>query len=448
MVDPRALARELYAAAIAGADPEAAARSAVARLTPAPTPGARTWIIAIGKASIAMTSGAVRTLVDRGIVPAGGVVVAPSAAPSPHPAVEVIVGDHPVPGARSLAAARAIGEIVARVRPGDLVLALISGGGTSLAAAPDDAAGLTQEDVASLYRSLLRSGADIATMNAVRKRLTRWGAGRLARALAGARLVCLAASDVAHDDVAVISSGPCSPDPVTAPTLVGSLQAAGLWSAIPGAARMALEAAARGELPETPKPSDPAFRQVTTRVILANAQALAATAARASALGIDEVVVATAPLIGEASICGVRLASELLALRKRERLPKLTRCVIWGGETTVTLGPAPPATDGSPRGGRNQELALAAARSLGDAGDRAEGVVLLAAGTDGRDGPTDAAGAIVDRWTWSAIGSAGRDPAADLACHDAYDALDAAGALLRTGPSGTNVMDVVIGLLL
>lgn len=394
-----------------------------------------------------MASGVVAALAGSGREPAGGVIVAPRVDPSPHPEITVVAGDHPIPGAGSERAAAAIGAVASQVGPGDTVLALVSGGGSSLAAAPAaDVDQFTQADMAALYEALLASGADIAAINSVRKRFARWSGGRLALAVGGAHVHCLVVSDVPGDDVASISSGPCAADPVTAPKLVARAQASGLWARLPGPAQRHLTAAARGEAPETPKPQNPAFQHVSTRVIVSNAHALAAAAERARTLGVGEVAVERTPLTGEASIAGVRLASDLIARRKRARGPWTPHCVIWGGETTVTFA----AGGGSPHGvgGRNQEIALAAARSLADGGDAARGITLLAAGTDGRDGPTDAAGAIVDSLTWSSVQGAGRKPETDLATHNAYSALDAAGALLRTGPTGTNVMDVVIGLIL
>ncbi|HEU5039710.1 MAG TPA: MOFRL family protein, partial [Gemmatimonadales bacterium] len=197
-----------------------------------------------------------------------------------------------------------------------------------------------------------------------------------------------------------------------------------------------LAAVERGEMPETPKPGDEAFARVSLELVASNRLALDAAAKRAAELGLDPVV-SEAPLAGEASAVGSSVAATLLQDCVTATIPQPPRCLIWGGETTVTLGDTPGL------GGRCQELALAAARTLAGAPD---GVALLAAGTDGRDGPTDAAGAIVDAGTWAAIARAGRDPARDLLAHDAYHALDAAGALLRPGLTGTNVMDVVIGI--
>jgi hydroxypyruvate reductase len=437
--------RELYAAAVAGALPADATRAAVAAL--ALSPATPVHVIGIGKAAREMANGALSALDAAGVRVAGGVLVSPGPVPTGGPPrIPMVIGDHPVPREQSEQAARAIGDAVARINATDQVIVLISGGGSSLAAAPAPEAGpMTQADVGALYEALLESGADIDLVNAVRKRFTRWSGGRLAAALAPAAVHCLIVSDVPGDDPGTVSSGPCAPDPVTAQTLVARLRS--VWSRLPEFAQTHLMAASRGDAPETLKPGAAAFAHVDTQIVASNRQALAAAATRASTMGFDEVSIEAQPLDGEAAICGLRLASDLIARRKRARGPaaQRSRCFIWGGETTVTLGERQ-VTD-SPLGGRSQELALAAARSLSDAAAHADGIALLAAGTDGRDGPTDAAGAIVDRWTWSAIEGAGRDPARDLATHDAYRALDAAGALIRSGPTGTNVMDVVIGLI-
>ena len=447
----------MFEAAVAGAQPRGATRDAVSALEiPA---AAAIWVIALGKAAHAMAAGAIEGLADRQREVAGGVIVAPavtstlSIPQAIEPALaqlRVVAGDHPIPGPQSAAAADAIGDTAASVHDGDHVIVLLSGGGTCLAAAPAaDVKGFSQNDLAELYSALMTSGADITAMNAVRKRFTRWAGGRLAVALAQTWVHCLIVSDVVGDDVASISSGPCVADPLTGAALVASLERSGIWSRLPGAARRHLSAVASGEAPETPKPRDAAFAHVAVRVIVSNANAMSAAAAAARTAGIDEVTVAELPLSGEASIAGVRLASELMARQKRARGPdaRKSKCVIWGGETTVTFAGAgvPPA---EALGGRNQELALAAARSLDDDGEQMGRIAILAAGTDGRDGPTDAAGAIVDGTTWRAVEAAGRDPAADLSSHAAHRALGAAGALLKTGQTGTNVMDIVIGLIL
>lgn len=431
---PRELLIELYRAATAAVDPAPALRARLAELPPGSGPR---WILALGKAAGPMARAAVETLAGWGTEPAGGVVVAPAFEPAPHRALTAVRGDHPEPGEGSLAAARALGEAAALVSPDHEVWVLLSGGATSLLAAPVD--GLSPEELRALYALLLGSGLDITAMNRIRKRFSRWGGGRLAQALAPARVRVFAVSDVIGDDLASIGSGPCVPDPTTAAEVRRLLEAAGLWDRIPGAARRSLLASESGETAETPKPGDRAFAEVTLELIASNRLAVEAAARRAVELGLDPEVVDT-PLAGEAAAAGAHIAAALLQHYDRPDNPQRSgrRCLIWGGETTVTLGDAQPGL-----GGRCQELALSAARVLAGAPDE---VALLAAGTDGRDGPTDAAGAVVDGGTWAAIAAAGRDPIRDLAAHDAYHALDAARALLRTGLTGTNVMDIVIGL--
>jgi glycerate 2-kinase len=361
-------------------------------------------------------------------------VVAPAASASPHPSLRCLAGDHPEPGPGSFEAADALAAVGAQVAPADEVWVLLSGGTTSLIGAPEP--GLSADDLTRLYSLLLGSGLDITAMNRIRKRFSRWGGGKLARALAPARVRVYIVSDVIGDDLASIGSGPLVPDPTSAAEVRDLLQRADLWSRLPESARGLVASAEAGKTAETPKPGDQAFARVTLELIVSNRLALEAAARRAAELGLAAELVET-PIAGEASETGASVAAKLLynCAQKSESQPS---CTIWGGEATVTLGQGPTGL-----GGRSQELALAAAQVLEGA---PEGTALLAAGTDGRDGPTDAAGAIVDGSTWSAIARSGRDPTRDLAIHDAYHALDAAAALLRPGLTGTNVMDIVIGV--
>lgn len=392
--------------------------------------------MALGKAALPMAEAAVHSLQRRGLEPAGGVIVAPAPGRSPHPRVTYIQGDHPEPGSGSLAAAEALGAMTARVKARDEVWVLLSGGTTSLVGAPE--AGLAPHELTAIYRLLLGSGLDITAMNRIRKRFTRWGGGKLARALVPARVKVYIVSDVIGDDLPSIGSGPCVPDPTTAAEVRALLEGAGLWRRIPESARTLVTLAEAGTTAETPKPGDPAFARVTLELIASNRLALEAAAKRATDLGLVPSVMET-PISGEASAVGATIATHLLDRRAPDpHAQPGAFALIWGGETTVSLG-----DNGGGLGGRCQELALAAARVMKNAPD---GLALLAAGTDGRDGPTDAAGAIVDGKTWAAIAANGRDPARDLAGHDAYHALDAAGALLRPGLTGTNVMDIVIGI--
>jgi hydroxypyruvate reductase len=435
----RELAVAIHAAAVAGVDPRAATRTAVAsRLDDVEDP---VWIVALGKASLGMAEAAVTSLREREVDLAGGVIVAPESGPSPHERLSIVVGDHPVPGSGSREAAERIESVAREIGGRGTVFVLLSGGATSLVAAP--AASVPDRDLVRMFEALLTSGADITVMNAVRRRFTRWGGGRLARALAPARVHCLIVSDVVGDDISSIGSGPCAPDSLTAHDVMAVIERDGLEPFVPRALRDLLRDGSTLDSP--PAAGDPVFARVECEVILGNGSALAAAAAHARQLGLDPVKVVAEPLLDDATFTAQRLVDELVRFREAslpgDDAPALG-CMLWGGETTVRLGAGPPIP-----GGRCQELALAAAEALRSEGERGDGITILAAGTDGRDGNTDAAGALADGTTWNAVRDAGRDPADDLAAHRAHEALDAVGALLRTGLSGTNVGDVVVGVV-
>ena len=424
MSDPRALLLELYSAAIDAAQPGPAVTAALegAALRQ------RVHLIAIGKAAPAMAAAGAASIGAAGRALAGGVIVSTAEAlPSESIAgLSVLTGDHPVPGKRSVRAATAIADAVRRVEPDDSVLVLLSGGASSLAAAP--VPGINLDELVALNEALLASGLDISAMNRVRKRFLQWGAGRLAQALAPAEVRCLIASDVVDDDIAVIGSGPCAPDDSTAEDVAAILTSGAIRERVPPAIFPLLADVSAGRIAETPGRGDPAFAGVHSEVIVRNRIALAGAAERAAALGLAAEVMA-APLSGEAAAAGTAIGR---GLDGREP----GRCRIRGGETTVPLGTS------TGTGGRCQELALAAAREMAGR----TGVTLLAAGTDGRDGPTEAAGALVDGDTWARIGDAGRDAAVDLGRHDAFPALADAGALIPQRATGTNVADIVITL--
>ncbi len=421
----RELLLDLYQAALRSADPAAAVTR---ELTERPLPSAApVHVVAIGKAATGMAAAALGILEATRTPLAGGIIVGPqgSGAGSRLP---IRVGDHPLPGINSTNAADAIAHAVSGMPSTHQVLVLLSGGASSLAAAP--VAGVTDDDLATLWAFLLQSGQPISAVNAIRKRFVRWGAGRLAGSIAPRTVTVLCISDVIGDDPGTIGSGPCAPDLRSAREVLGLLEALSSDTELPASVRRHLERQASGAIPDTLKPGDPAFRNVTTHVIASNRLAVQGIRNRAEELGLA-VLAGASDLSGEARDAGTRIGAFLRAGGGG------ANCFVWGGETTVTLGGKVTGL-----GGRCQELALAAAAELEDV----PGVALLAAGTDGRDGPTDAAGAVVDGATWAGVTGAGREPERDLASHDAYHALDAVEALLRTGPTGTNVMDVVIGL--
>jgi len=431
-VDSATLLRTLYDAAVAAADPHAPTRDALRQQLAERTDDGRGWIVAVGKAAARMAEAARLAAGDTELELAGGVVVGTELAAVDVP-LESVVGDHPIPGARSRRAAERLGALTHAVLPDDHVLLLISGGTSSLIAAPADR--VDGHALGEAFRILLGAGGgvDITVMNAIRRRFLRWGGGRFAAAVAPAPVHQVILSDVVGDDPAVIASGPATPDPHTAHELRALLEEHRLVARLPAALIAYLEQVIAGHVAETPKPGDAVFQNVSAPVIIGRTRlhdgvAQAARANRVPCTVHEEAV------IGEAGERG-----KAIALSLATGAPPGIHC--WSGETTVTLG------DATGRGGRSQEFALSAALALEELGDGVAQVTLLAAGTDGRDGPTDAAGATVDRETAARIRAAGVDPANSLARHDVYPALDAAGALLRTGATGTNVADVVIAVV-
>jgi hydroxypyruvate reductase len=425
--------RDLFAASLIAADPTAFTARAVRLRLPVDRAQPRPiWIIALGKAAYTMARAAVQEFGERNAEIAGGLIVGPHQGDSPHPALRTICGDHPVPGAQSFAAAEALGALCDQVPGGDRVFVLLSGGASSLVAAPVD--GIDGAALIALCEALLRSGLDIGRVNAIRKRFLRWGAGRLATSLAPSRIELIVLSDVIGDNLAHIASGPCVPDASTALDVRMLLDETHLVEQIPPSMLAYLDEVMRGDRLETPKADAPAFLFAGVPAVQGNGGVLDAGALRARVLGFDPVVIVNEPLHGEAALAGGRIAAAAMALPRGG-------VALWGGETTVTLG-----ADQTGAGGRCQEMMLAAAVELAKAGPGASGITLLGAGTDGRDGPTDAAGAIVDATTVARITETGVDPIRALRLHDSYEPLHLAGALLKTGLTGTNVGDVVIAV--
>ncbi len=388
-------------------------------------------LVGAGKAGRAMGEAALAALGKR---VAEGVIAVPRGAEGPSGPVRFAAAGHPVPDIYSLAATREILSLLERAGEGDLVVALVSGGGSAMLSAP--AAGIKMEEKAETFRLLLRAGADIASFNAVRKHLSEVKGGLLARAAQPATVWALLLSDVPGDDPSVIASGPFSPDPTTYADAIGVLERFGIFYAVPSAVRRHLAEGAAGTLPETPKPDDPAFLGTTFALLGTNRTAMDAAAmrtARERNAAPTAIVLLPGFLLGEARECArsfcarLRKAAETLS-------PGHAVVMIAGGETTVNVR-------GSGKGGRNQEFALAAAVELAGEGAMA----VLAAGTDGIDGPTDAAGAYVDGTTVARASSIGLDPGAHLSRNDAYPFFEALGDLVVTGATGTNVADLAIG---
>ncbi|HET8533115.1 MAG TPA: DUF4147 domain-containing protein, partial [Methylomirabilota bacterium] len=309
----------------------------------------------------------------------------------------------------------------------------VSGGGSALTPAPVPP--ITLADKQAMTRLMLAAGANINQLNAVRKHCSLLKGGQLARAAAPARVHALLLSDVIGDPLDVIASGPTAPDASTFADALAILRRFDLLARAPGAIVDRLERGARGEIPETPKPDDPVFRQVTNTVIGNNALVVDAAAARARALGYTPHVL-TRSIEGEAREVADRLVALARQVREGRGPVAAPACVIAGGETTVTVR-------GTGTGGRCQEFGLAAALAI----EGLDGVVALAAGTDGTDGPTDAAGAVVDGGSAARARERGRDPRASLAANDSNPLLAAIGDLLVTGPTNTNLLDLYLLLI-
>jgi hydroxypyruvate reductase len=426
----------ILSAALAAADARAAVARALAmdgeRLTVAGAEQVdlasidRILLIGAGKAAAGMAAAALEVLGER---IAEGTITTTDGHGAALPRIEVWEAAHPVPDTRGMAGAADALRLAREAGPRDLVLCLLSGGASALWPAPVPGVTLTQ--LQEVTDALLRSGATIHEINTVRKHLSRIGGGWLARAAAPARVVTLAVSDVVGGALDVIASGPTVPDPTTYADALDVLESRGIHP--PPAVLAHLRAGDGGEREETPKPGDPAPERASAHVIAGSRDALAGAGREAERLGYRARIVAD-DLEGEASAVGEQVAQ--LAMGALAEDGDAPLAFLLGGETTVTV-------QGSGRGGRNQELALAAAVEL----KGVQGVLAAAMGTDGKDGPTDAAGAFADGGTVARGHAAGLDARDALRRNDAYPFLRAAGDLIVIGPTGTNVNDVVLVLV-
>jgi glycerate 2-kinase len=404
--------RRIFDAAVASADPAAAVRRHLPE-----KPKGRCVVVGAGKASAAMAAAFDAAWPD---VDVSGVVVTRYGHAVPAGRIRIIEARHPVPDANSEQAARAMLDAVRGLRSDDLVVALISGGGSALMALP--AGRMTLADKQAVNQALLRSGAAIGEMNAVRKHLSAIKGGRLAAAARPARVVSLLISDVPGDDPAVIASGPTVPDPSTLADV----------AAIVGRFALALPAAAKDVLAagvETPKPGDIAGE---VHIIAAPSQALAAAAAAARAAGLAPLVLGDA-LEGEARELGTMMAGIARSVRTHGLPVAAPAVLLSGGETTVTIG-----SGSAGKGGRNTEFLL----GFAVAAQGQPGIWAIAGDSDGIDGTEDAAGALVAPDSIARGRARNLDARQYLAAHDSYTFFDSLGDLVRTGPTLTNVNDI------
>jgi hydroxypyruvate reductase len=425
---PRVAAPAIFEAALAAGDVRPLVLRALESLDP--DPRGKLVVVGAGKASAAMARATEEALGDR--ISEGAVVVKDGYLAETR-RVRLIEAGHPVPDERGAAGALEILRLVRGRSSEDVVLLLISGGGSALTPAP--APPVTLGAKQAVTKLLLAAGATITQLNAVRKHLSLLKGGQLARTAAPARVHALLLSDVIGDPLDVIASGPTAPDASTFSDALAVLDRFHLLDRVPLSVVHRLKQGRRGEIAETPKADDPLFDRVRNVVIGNNTLVVDAATARARALGFTPHVL-TRSLEGEARVVAgdfIRLAREIEAGRGPVAPPA---CVLAGGETTVTVR-------GNGQGGRCQEFALAAALAMEDLGD----VVVLAAGTDGTDGPTSAAGAIADARSARRARERGHDPRTRLHANDSHPVFASLGDLVVTGPTNTNLLDVYLMLI-
>lgn len=383
-------------------------------------------LVGAGKAGTPMAHAAAQILGP--YLSAGLVIVKEGYGGAPVPDVTIVEAGHPVPDRRGFDATRRLRALLADTTAEDLVICLISGGGSALLTQP--AENVTLHDLQELTRALLASGANIREINTLRKHLDEVKGGGLARWAAPAQVITLILSDVVGDPLDVIASGPTAPDPSTFFDAVALLEGYGLQDKAPPAVRRRLSAGCAGQIEETPKPADPLFETVQNIIVGSNYLAAQAAVSTATSAGFHAQLLTTF-LEGEAQQAGLFLAALLRQIVTSNQPLKRPACLVVGGETTVTLR-------GGGLGGRNQELALSAVPSLA----ALPGVVLAALATDGGDGPTDAAGAVVTGSTLARAQSAGLDPLDFLRRNDAYHFFAPLEDLFLPGPTQTNVNDL------
>ena len=391
----------------------------------------RVFVVGAGKAAASMAVAVEQALGPNRIT--GGLIQVKYGHARPKPQkVRVIECGHPLPDETGFRGAQEMEALLRELNARDLLLVVLSGGASALL--PYPAAPLSLADKQQTTDLLLRAGADIFELNSVRKHLSALKGGQLAALAYPATIVSLILSDVIGDPLDIIASGPTAPDPLTFGDALRVLSKYSLTQAVPRPVLQRLEDGARGRVPETPKPGDAIFEQVHNVVVGSNRIALDGAALKAHQLGYRPIVLSST-MQGETREVA-RVHAEILREVLKYGSPAAPpACLLSGGETTVTVR-------GHGKGGRNQEFALAAALQL----TGVSGAVVLSGGTDGTDGPTDAAGAIADGTTCARAMVSGFDPAGHLTDNDSYPLFAALGDLLKTGGTGTNVMDMHVML--
>ncbi len=389
----------------------------------------RIHVIGFGKASRRMADAMYNVLGNR---IAGGIVISPEGSGYIGP-IEIVKGDHPIPGNNTLKSSQRVLEYLQNnVHEDDTVFILISGGGSALFEVPERNVSL--DDVGRLAKELMRRGADIFELNTVRKRFSRVKGGKLLRYIRARNIVSLIISDVIGDRLDTIASGPTAPDETSYGDVYSILTRRGLWNEMPETMRSIIEAGLRGELPDTPKSGDPIFSNVHNIIIASNAIALESMARKAEEYGFKSLIL-TSMVEGEAREVGKVIASIIKNILAYSRPVEKPVAILIGGETVVTVR-------GKGVGGRNQELCLSLAVSI-----KGLETVAVCMGTDGIDGISPAAGAIVDGYTIDEGYRLGLDPIAYLENNDSYTYFSKINRAIITGYTGTNVNDVLLALI-
>ncbi|MEX2445033.1 MAG: glycerate kinase [Alkalispirochaeta sp.] len=399
----------------------------------------RIAVLGAGKAAAAMVQGLETVLGDR---INDGLIVTKYGHALPLRRVQIIEAGHPVPDENSLRAGREIAAIAEGLGEDTLCITVVSGGGSALLTLPAEFGdrAVTLDDVQATTRLLLGAGAPIQAVNCVRRHLSGIAGGRFAQLAAPARTVALVLSDVVGDQLESIASGLVAPDPTTYGDALETCREWGILKDLPTAARELLETGARGEIPDTPKPDDPVFTMLTPVLIGTNSAALVAAREQAEHLGYNTLVL-TSRLTGEAREIAKVFSGIAADIAQGRGLVERPACILAGGETTVTLR-------GDGLGGRNQEMALSVLREISHRPGAYQGVTFLSMGTDGTDGPTDAAGAYAAPDLLVRDSAAGAGAISDaLARNDAYHLFQRLDGLYKTGPTNTNVCDIQVLLV-
>jgi glycerate 2-kinase len=432
-------ARRIFAAGLRAAEPEAAVSRACRREGDRLVIGderldlsrfKRIHAVGAGKASAPMAGALEAILGDR---LAGGLVNVKYGHTRALDRIELVEAGHPIPDEDGMRGAERMLDLLAGLDSSDLVFCVISGGGSALLPLPQP--GISLADKQETVKILLSCGASIHEINAVRKHISRIKGGQLARAAYPATLISLILSDVVGDDLDVIASGPTVPDSRTFRDCVAILDAHRIGARMPASVFRHLQAGLEGKVAETPKPGEAVFARTHNLVVGSNLEAIRASEQEAIRLGYRTLVLSSM-IEGETRHVARMHGAIAREIVKSGRPIKAPACILSGGETTVTI-------TGSGKGGRNQEFALAAAIDIAGKGP----IVVLSAGTDGTDGPTDAAGAFADSATVAHARAAGLDPRVFLDNNNAYNFFKPLGDLLTTGPTNTNVMDLRIMLV-